>query len=128
MTRPFQGELLQIWRFLLLGAVNSLLSLLLYVLLQRVLPIPLAYGLCYVGGIALTALLSGRVVFRVSTSRAQRVRAFLGYLTVFLIGLTVVHALQDGLGFSALTSGAGSILVTAPLNYAVGRRLFDDRA
>lgn len=124
MRPSLRGELPQIARFLLLGALNSLFSLVLYVLLQRAMPIPPAYTLAYVGGITLNTLLSGRVVFGVVSTRAQRVLAFLGYLAVFLTGLATVQGLQSGLGASPLAAGMSSILLTAPLNYLVGRAAF----
>jgi hypothetical protein len=69
-------------------------------------------------------VLSGPVVFRVAAPVATRIRAGIGYAAVFGIGLVLVWALQSGLGWSALLAGAASLLVTAPANYAVGRRLF----
>jgi putative flippase GtrA len=111
-------------RFLLLGGVNSLTSIGLYALLQRILPIPVAYAVAYLAGIALSALLSGRLVFRVTSSRATRVLAFVGYLAVFVTGLGLVWVLQEGAGLAPLVAGFGSVLVTAPLNYLVGRTVF----
>jgi putative flippase GtrA len=118
------GEAAQVGRFLLLGGVNSLTSIGLYALLQRVLPIPVAYAVAYLAGIALSALLSGRLVFRVTSSRATRVLAFVGYLAVFLTGLGLVWVLQEGAGLAPLVAGFGSVVVTAPLNYLVGRAVF----
>jgi putative flippase GtrA len=118
------GEAAQVGRFLLLGGVNSLASIGLYALLQRVLPIPVAYALAYLAGIALSALLSGRLVFRVTSSRTTRALAFAGYLTVFLTGLGLVWVLQEGIGLAPLVAGFGSVVVTAPLNYLVGRTVF----
>jgi putative flippase GtrA len=117
-------EAAQVGRFLLLGGVNSLASIGLYAVLQRVLPIPVAYSLAYLAGIALSALLSGRLVFRVTSSRTTRALAFAGYLAVFLTGLGLVWVLQEGIGLAPLVAGFGSVVVTAPLNYLVGRTVF----
>ena len=124
MSQRVRHEAARVARFLLLGAVNSLTSLALYALLQRLMPIPAAYTLAYLAGIAVSAALSGPMVFRVRSSRTTRIRAFLGYATVFATGLALVWLLQDGLGWPALLAAAGSLVVTAPANYLVGRRLF----
>jgi putative flippase GtrA len=118
------GELAQVGRFLLLGAVNSLTSIGLYALFQQAMPIPVAYAIAYLCGIALSALLSGRLVFRVTSTRKTRALAFSGYLAVFLTGLALVWLLQEGADLAPLVAGFGSVIVTAPLNYLVGRTVF----
>jgi putative flippase GtrA len=117
-------EAAQVGRFLLLGGVNSLTSIGLYALLQQAMPIPVAYAVAYVVGIGLSALLSGRLVFRVTSTLATRALAFAGYLAVFLTGLGLVWVLQEGAGLAPLVAGFGSVVETAPLNYLVGRTVF----
>lgn len=124
MRESLRRELVQVVRFLALGGINSLSSIALYALLQRVLPIPVAYGTAYAVGIGLSAVLSGRLVFRVRGSASARLRAFVGYAVVFGIGLGLVWLLQEGVGLPPLAAGVGSVVVTAPLNYLVGRRVF----
>ena len=60
MKASLRREARQIVRFLIFGACTSLTSVVAYALLQRVLPLAVAYTLAYLLGLALSALLSGR--------------------------------------------------------------------
>jgi putative flippase GtrA len=124
MKPPVRHEAARVARFLLLGASNSLASIALYAALERTMPIPVAYGLGYLAGIASSAVLSGSIVFRAASTPQTRLRAGVGYTTVLGLGLLIVWLLQSGLRLPAVAAGVASLLVTAPTNYLLGRYLF----
>lgn len=123
-SRSARQEAGQAARFLVLGASNSALSIGLYWLLQKLMPIAVAYALAYACGLAFSAAASGQWVFRVNSSRRQFVTAFTTYGAVFLVGLALVWTLQEAFGLPALLAIVLSICVSAPLNYLAGRRIF----
>jgi putative flippase GtrA len=119
-----RSELARLTRFGALGAASSATSIAAYGALAPHAPLGWAWGGAYLLGILLTTALSDRVVFAVRARARVRILAFGGYVTVFLIGMSLVWVLQTRAGLAPLLAGAASVVVSAPLNYALGRRLF----
>ena len=119
--RKSLGEAL---RFLVVGGSNTLVTLALFVLLQRWLSPAVAYTVVFALGLAYTTALTATVVFG-SRLTWRRAAAFVAwYLLVYGVGLLVVqgmHALWDP---SALATAVATVAVTAPLNFLGGRLLF----
>lgn len=111
-------------RFGALGALSSVTSIAVYAALAPRAPLGWAWSGAYLSGLVLTTALSDRAVFSTRARPATRATAFVGYLSVFLIGMGVVWVLQVRLGAPPVLAGAASVTVSAPLNYALGRRLF----
>jgi len=115
-------------RFLAVGGSNTVITLVLFALLARVMAPWLAYTLVFALGLAYTTMLTGRFVFGAENTR-RRSGLFIGwYLTVFVIGLGVVQTVQ-ALGVdSPDVLAVMTVAVTAPLNFLGGRWIFRDRS
>ena len=115
------GELL---RFLLVGGSNTLVTLVLFVVLQRWLSPGVAYTVVFALGLAYTTALTATVVFG-SRLTWRRAAAFAGwYLLVYAVGLAVVQLMTALWEPSSLTTAVVTVAVTAPLNFLGGRLLF----
>jgi len=114
-------------RFLALGGSNTAATLVLFALLERVMAPWIAYSVVFALGLTYTTLLIGRFVFR-STNSSRRSALFIGwYLAVYAVGVSAVQALQ-ALGVrSHNLLAVFTVLLTAPLNFFGGRRIFAER-
>ena len=123
------GGRAQLLRFLLVGGSNTLVTLALFVLLQRWLSPAVAYTVVFAAGLAYTTAMTATVVFG-SRLTWRRGSAFVGwYLLVYAVGLLVVHAVEAFWEPSSLVTAVVTVAVTAPLNFVGGRVLFGgDRA
>jgi len=114
----------QFFRFLLVGGSNTLVTLALFVVLQRWLSPGVAYTVVFLLGLAYTTALTATVVFG-SRLTWRRAAAFVGwYLLVYAVGLGVVQLVAVVWAPSSLTTAVVTVAVTAPLNFLGGRLLF----
>ena len=115
-------------RFLAVGGSNTLITLVLFALLARVVPPWLAYTVVFALGLGYTTALTGRFVFGAETTRRSSALFIGWYLAVYVVGLGVVQTLQalgvDSPDVLALLT----VVVTAPLNFLGGRWIFRDRS
>ena len=108
-------------RFLLVGAINTLLSYLLYLLLLALLPYLLAYSLAYCVGIVISYFLNAHFVFR------QRIRlvSFLTFPVIYLVqyclGTLTLWLLVGNAGISPELAMLGVIAVTIPATFLMNR-------
>lgn len=114
----------QLIRFALLGGLNTAVTGALIALLAQVMHPQLAYTVAFLVGLSANALLTGPLVFGVSSTRAQRLTYTAWYLGTYLVGLLVleVSGAERGSALSGLV-----VLVTAPLGFLGGRFVFDVR-
>lgn len=112
-------------RFVAAGVFNTAVTGALLSLLATVMDPRAAYSIAFVVGIALSLVLAGTFVFRSSITRGRAVAYVLWYLTVYAVGLGVLH-LALGLGLPRSWSGL-VVLVTATLGFLGGRLIFTDR-
>jgi putative flippase GtrA len=122
------STLSSVLRFLAVGGSNTVITLVLFALLARVMAPWLAYSLVFVVGMAYTTILTGRFVFGADNTRRRSGLLIGWYLAVFVIGLGVVQTVQalgvDSPDILALLT----VAVTAPLNFLGGRWIFRDRS
>jgi putative flippase GtrA len=122
-----RGRIGQIVRFLLVGGSNTLVTLVLFVLLQRWLSPTSAYTVVFALGLAYTTAMTATVVFGATLSWRSAV-CFVGwYLLVYGIGVLVLRGLHLWWQPSHLTTAIITVAVTAPLNFLGGRLLFEGR-
>jgi len=115
-----------ILRFLVVGGSNTLITLVLFAILARVMPPWLAYTVVFSLGLAFTTVLTGRFVFGADSTRRSS-GLFVGwYLTVFVVGLGVVQIVQRLGVHSPDILALLTVMVTAPLNFLGGRWIFRD--
>lgn len=113
------------WRFLLVGATNTLVTTALLVSLSYLMPGWLAYTISFALGLAYSTVFAARWVFTSDGSVRAGISYALCYLLIFLIGLIVIagiHALNWPAYANAL-----SVIVTAPLGFVAGRIVFTQR-
>lgn len=109
---------------MLSGGLNTLVTYLLYLLLLQDLGARQSYSLAFASGIALAYVLGRVFVFR-QPARAGRSRYFpLIYLLQYLLGLLVVHAWVEWLGWPPALAALASICLTVPLTFVLSRWVF----
>lgn len=117
-----------ILRFLVVGGSNTLITLVLFAILARVMPPWLAYTVVFSLGLAFTTVLTGRFVFGADSTRRSSALFIGWYLTVFVVGLGVVQSVQTLGVHSPDVLALSTVAVTAPLNFLGGRWIFSDRS
>jgi len=108
-------------RFLLVGAVNTLISYSLYLLLLAFLSYLLAYSLAYCVGIVVSYFLNARFVFRQRPSFGSFLAFPLVYLTQYGIGALVLWLLVDQAGINPAIAMVGVIVMTIPVTFLMSR-------
>lgn len=122
-----RGRYAELLRFGLVGGSNTLVTLVLFVLLQRWLSASVAYTVVFALGLAYTTAMTATVVFG-SRLTWRTGSAFIGwYLLVYAVGLLVVRLLEALTDPSAVVTAVVTVAVTAPLNFVGGRMLFRAR-
>ena len=111
-------------RFLASGAVNTILSYLLYLLLLRWLDYLPAYTLAYAAGIALAYALNLRFVFKAQHSWRKLVIFPLIYATQYCLGASVLHLAVSRISVPREFALLVSIAATVPVTFLLSRGLF----
>lgn len=112
------------WRFLLSGGFNTVVTYMLYLLLELVLDYRASYTTAFIAGIALAYWLNRIYVFRVKGSRTAATLFPLVYLAQYSTGLMMVSLWVEILGFNARLAPLAAIAVTIPLTYILSRWVF----
>ncbi len=112
------GEFL---RFLLVGAVNTVSSYLLYLLLLAFFPYLIAYTLAYCIGIVISYFLNVRFVFRRQVSLASFLAFPVVYLIQYCLGALILWLLVDSAGIAPEFAMAGVIAITVPITFLTSR-------
>ena len=113
------------FRFLIAGGANTALTGAIVVLLSIVVAPSVAFTAAFALGLAYATVVNGRWVFRSRLSPARVLAFTLSYCAIYAVGLATVQLLV-ALDGPPVTRGA-SVLVTAPLSFFVGRRIFTDQ-
>ncbi|MGE8165146.1 GtrA family protein [Paraburkholderia sp. NPDC080076] len=111
-------------RFLVSGAVNTLATYLLYLLLLKFLPYTWAYTVTYVVGIALGYLLSAKWVFKKDLSVRTAASYPVAYLINYAIGLGVLRLCVHVLHVPAQVAPLIVVCVTIPAMFILTRAIF----
>jgi putative flippase GtrA len=114
----------QLFRFLVVGGSNTLITYAIFVALGLVIDPGLAFTIAFVVGLVWVTFGSSRFVFRGGSS-LKRIVVFLGwYLFIYAIGRLIVHFIDpQGIAALLLTSLA-VLIVTTPLTFIGGRLIF----
>ncbi|MGJ4727989.1 GtrA family protein [Luteimonas sp. SDU101] len=131
---PRAGSVLRLFlsssglRFLVGGAVNTVLTFALYWLLMLVVSYQVAYAASYCLGIALSYAINTRMVFRVRYSVRSAIRFPLVYVAGYLAGAAVLAIAVRMLGVSPWFAPVLSVCATLPLTYLLTRLILVARA
>lgn len=118
----------QVFRFLLVGGSNTLITYAIFIGLGMIIPPWLAYSVAFAVGLIWVAFGSSRFVFRAQVGAARIVLFCAWYLVVFGAGQLVIRLIspQD---FAALAlTSLCVIAVTTPLTFFGGKLLFSRKA
>ncbi len=114
-------------RFLLVGAVNTATSYLLYLLLLVLLPYLFAYSLAYCIGIVISYFLNVRFVFR----QRANLRGFFAFPLVYVIqyglGVLILWLLVGQAGLSPAWAMMGVIVATIPVTFLTSRFILNKK-
>lgn len=104
-------------RFVIAGAINTLLSILIYQVMLFVAGHVLAYGIAYVATVVTAYYLYSRHVFGAALS-GRRFAAFaVFYVLSWAIGSVINAALIEQLGWHARLAIFATVAVMLPINY-----------
>lgn len=115
-------------RFLLSGAFNTVATWLLYLLLIQFVPYRLGYSIAFAAGIALAYILSRHFVFRRKGGAAAVAVFPLIYLLQYLLGLGIVSAWVEVLGWHEALAPLAAVALTVPITFVLTRRVFSGGA
>jgi len=113
------------WRFLVIGATNTLVTTAVLVGLSYVMPGWLAYTISFGLGLVYSTVFASRWVFTRDGSPRAAIAYALCYVVIFLVGLVVIAGIE-ALAWPAFAN-ALSVVVTAPLGFVAGRIVFAER-
>jgi putative flippase GtrA len=108
--------------FLAVGAVNTILSILLYEVLILFLPYWLAYALCFPAGMGFLLFVNANLVFGRAVTVTSAISFVLFYLVSYAAGLGVIIVLVDVIRIPAALAPFGAVAIMTPINF-VGSRL-----
>ena len=114
----------QLVRFALVGGSNTLVTFVLFVVLQHWMSPELAYTVVFALGLAYTTAMTSRVVFGGGATWRRTTLFAAWYLVVYGVGLAVVGAVHVVAQPSAMVTALVTVAVTAPLSFLGGRLLF----
>lgn len=115
--------LLQFARFLIAGAVNTVASYVIFLVLLRFMPYLVAYTIAYVIGIAISYVLLTSFVFAAPRRMATALRFPLVYIAQYLIGSAVIVLLVEIWNVRASIAAIVAIFATIPLSFLLSRTI-----
>jgi putative flippase GtrA len=117
-------QLRQAWRFLLVGGVNTAVTVALLAVLARLIDPTVAYTVVYLLGLVFTTVMTSSFVFSADRS-LPRMAAFVAwYLAVYAVGVAVVQLLDSRYHWSSVPLALATVALTAPLSFVGGRLVF----
>lgn len=114
--------------FVFLGAVNTVLSYGIYLLLVLVVAYPAAYTLSYPPGILISYYLNARFVFREKLRLAKALQYPVVYLVQYLLGLGLLYLLVEVVHLSKFIAPILIVLITVPCTYVLSRYVIKGRS
>ena len=118
------GSVRQVLRFVVVGGTNTVVTLVAWVLLSKIMDIRVAYTIVFVAGLAFTTYASARFVFRARATWSTSFRFLAWYVMVYLAGLGVVHLLESQTRLPDTAAAFVTLCCTAPLSFLGGRFIF----
>lgn len=107
--------------FIIVGAINTVLTYFIYLFFLSVLAYSVAYTLSYVIGIFLSYYLNSRFVFKTKLSLKKAFHYPIVYIVQYFFGLFLLYFFVSFLKISELLAPALIILLTIPVTYFFSR-------
>jgi len=114
-------------RFVVFGAVNTVLAIGAYLLLLKYTGYAIAYTVSYAVGILISYGLNTKFVFKEPFRLSGLLKFPLVYLVQYLLGLGLLFLLVDLAHFDEVTSGLVVPVLTIPVTYFLSRYILVPR-
>ena len=111
-------------RFIFTGALNTLITYCVYIVLETVLEYQIAYLISYSIGILCSYLMNALFVFRRYLSLKTFLRFQLVYVVQYLASAILLEILVRWAGLSTMVAPIVAIVVTVPLTFLASRAIF----
>jgi putative flippase GtrA len=121
LKRSFEGG--QFWRFVAVGAANSIVTYLIYLALLQFVGYAVAYTVSYACGIAFSYIANSLAVFRAPMSVKSAVRFPMVYLAQYLLGMALMWLFVDVLEIAAWLAPWITTVVLVPVSFVLTRRM-----
>ena len=116
-----QGLAGEAYRFIVGGAINTVLSLAVYYVLQLFLPYQVAFAIAWVFGVIVSYYINLIYVFKEQRTRAKAVAFPLVYLVHYVASALLLAALVEWVGVPKEIAPLAVIPLTIPLTFALTR-------
>lgn len=107
--------------FLLAGAVNAIVTYLLYLLLLCILSYPIAYTATYIPGIFLSYYLNARFVFKKDLSLSTALQYPIVYIFQYVSGMVLLYVFVELAHVTKVFAPVLIVFVTVPITYLLSR-------
>lgn len=122
METPAKNSIhFELGRFLLVGATNTAVSYVLYLLLLEFMPYLYAYSISYSIGIVVSYILNSRFVFRQPLSLGKFLQFPIVYAIQYGLGATILWLLVGHASISPELAMIGVVAVTIPVTFVTSR-------
>lgn len=111
----------RIFRFLVTGTLNTIVTFGIYVALKTVFDYQIAYFLSYASGIVFSYLMNALFVFKKRVSLQTFIRFPLVYVVQYISGAVLLELLVHMLGLSVTFAPLFVIVLTLPLTFLLSR-------
>jgi putative flippase GtrA len=113
----------ELFRFLIVGTVNTGLTLLLFEGLRLLVPYMWAYSLAYVTGIAISYLLNAAYVFQRPKTVTSAALYPLVYVGQYALGVMLMWVLVENVSLSPALAVLVVILISVPVTFVMSRTI-----
>lgn len=128
METPAKNSIhFELGRFLLVGATNTAVSFVLYLLLLEFMPYLYAYSISYGIGIVVSYILNSHFVFRQPLSLHKFLQFPIVYVMQYSLGVAILWLLIGQFGISPALAMIGVVVVTIPVTFVASRFILKPR-
>lgn len=117
--KPFIDS--EFFRFLIVGGINTVITLGIYWGANLVIGYQLAYGISYIVGIVVSYVLNSWMVFRQPLSLQKFLQFPLVYVVQYGISAVMLHGLVEWLGISQDLAPMVVVILTIPITFVMSR-------
>ncbi len=118
---------IEFFRFLLAGAINTLLSYLLYLSLLTFLSYMSAYTIAYCAGILISYFFNVLFVFKYRLSVTSFLKFPIVYVLQYVIGASTLWVLVGKVAISPVIAMIGVLIITIPVTFLTSRLILTPR-
>jgi putative flippase GtrA len=111
----------ELGRFVVVGALNLILTYPVYLLLLRFLAYSSAYTICYVGGIFVSYWLNSHFVFRERMRLNKALQFPVVYLVQYFLSVGLLYLLVEWAHVAKALGPIIILLITVPVTYILSR-------